>query len=64
MNLRPYSPTDWERLCAIHDAARVYELEASGLAAAFLTLEVTAENEGLFDGEVVGPAKFNSPRRT
>jgi ribosomal protein S18 acetylase RimI-like enzyme len=53
MILRPYLPTDWERLCRIHDAARVYELEASGLAAAFLTLEETADNEGLFDGEVV-----------
>jgi len=53
MNLRPYSSADWERLCEIHDAARMYELEASGLAAAFLTLEQTAENEGLFDGEVV-----------
>ncbi len=53
MNLRPYSSTDWERLCIIHDAARVHELEASGLSAAFLTLEETAENEGLFDGEVV-----------
>jgi ribosomal protein S18 acetylase RimI-like enzyme len=53
MTLRPYSPTDWERLCLIHDAARVHELEASGLVSAFLTLEATAENEGLFDGEVV-----------
>lgn len=53
MVLRPYSPDDWKRLCVIHDAARVDELEASGLAAAFLTLEATAENEGLFDGEVV-----------
>jgi ribosomal protein S18 acetylase RimI-like enzyme len=53
MTLRPYSPTDWERLCLVHDAARVHELEASGLAAAFLTLEATAENEGLFDGEIV-----------
>jgi ribosomal protein S18 acetylase RimI-like enzyme len=53
MNLRPYSPGDWERLCAIHDAARVHELQASGLADAFLSLEQTAENEGLFDGEVV-----------
>ena len=53
MNLRPYSPTDWERLCLIHDAARVHELEASGLAAAFLTLEATAANERLFDGQVV-----------
>lgn len=53
MNLRPYIPTDWKRLCIVHDAARVYELEASGLTAAFLTLEATAENEGLFSGEVV-----------
>jgi GNAT superfamily N-acetyltransferase len=53
MPVRPYSPTDWERLCLIHDAARAHELEASGLAAAFLTLEATAQNEGLFDGEVV-----------
>jgi ribosomal protein S18 acetylase RimI-like enzyme len=53
MNLRPYSPSDWNRLCIIHDAARVHELEASGLAAAFLSLEASAENEGLLDGEVV-----------
>jgi ribosomal protein S18 acetylase RimI-like enzyme len=53
MNLRPYSPSDWDRLCIVHDAARVYELEASGLSAAYLTLNETAENEGLFDGEVV-----------
>lgn len=53
MKLRPYSPADWERLCVIHDAARLDELEASGLAAAFLTLEQTAENEGLFDGDLV-----------
>jgi DNA/RNA-binding domain of Phe-tRNA-synthetase-like protein len=37
----------------VHDAARICELEASGLGAAFLTLEATAGNEGLFDGEVV-----------
>jgi ribosomal protein S18 acetylase RimI-like enzyme len=53
MTLRPYASIDWERLCLIHDAARMHELEASGLAAAFLTLEATAENEGLFDGEVI-----------
>jgi ribosomal protein S18 acetylase RimI-like enzyme len=53
MNLRPYAPSDWERLCRIHDAARIYELQASGLADAFLSLEQTAENEGLFDGEVI-----------
>jgi ribosomal protein S18 acetylase RimI-like enzyme len=53
MLIRPYSPADWERLCVIHDAARLHELEAAGLSEAFLSLEDTAENEGLFDGEVL-----------
>lgn len=53
MNLRPYLPSDWERLCVIHDAARRHELHASGLADAFLNLEQTAEHEGLFDGQVI-----------
>lgn len=39
MNLRPYLPEDWDRLCLIHDAARMHELRASGLVEAFLTLE-------------------------
>jgi ribosomal protein S18 acetylase RimI-like enzyme len=52
MKLRPYSSSDWERLCVIHDAARRHELRAAGLADAFLSLEQTAENEGLFDGDV------------
>jgi ribosomal protein S18 acetylase RimI-like enzyme len=52
MNLRPYLPEDWQRLCLIHDAARMYELRASGLAEALLTLEQTARGEGLFDEEV------------
>ena len=43
MNLRPYLPEDWDRLCLIHDAARMHELRASGLVEAFLTLEQTAE---------------------
>ena len=49
MHIRPYHHTDWPRICDIHDAARKYELEASGLADAFLTLEQTGEAEGLFD---------------
>ncbi|CAN5659531.1 hypothetical protein BH11PSE8_BH11PSE8_24330 [soil metagenome] len=53
MHIRPYSPADWHRLCEIHDAARKYELEASGLIDAFLTLEQAAETEGLFDGMVL-----------
>jgi len=53
MKLRRYEPGDGEALCSIHDAARCDELRASGLADAFLSLEQTAENEGLFDGDVV-----------
>jgi ribosomal protein S18 acetylase RimI-like enzyme len=53
MNIRPYSPADWDRLCVIHDAARLHELEAAGLIDAFLSLEQTAENEGLFAGQVL-----------
>lgn len=49
MQLRPYEPKDWPRLCEIHDSARMDELRASGLTDAFLPLEQAAENEGLFD---------------
>ncbi|GAB2838552.1 hypothetical protein GCM10027277_01800 [Pseudoduganella ginsengisoli] len=49
MHIRQYHHTDWPRICEIHDAARRFELEASGLADAFLTLEQTGETEGLFD---------------
>ncbi len=53
MPVRQYDTTDWARLCAIHDAARRDELAASGLLEAFLTLEQTAEGEGLFAGTVL-----------
>lgn len=53
MIIRPYAPTDWHHLCAVHDASRRDELSASGLLDAFLTLEQTAQNEGLFDGQVL-----------
>ena len=49
INIRPYVPTDWSRLCDIHDASRLDELGLSVGADAFLSLEQTAENEGLFD---------------
>lgn len=67
MHIRPYTAEDWERVCQIHDAGRRDELAAAGLAAAFLTLEQTAENEGFHDyvlrvaevgGEVVGFVAF------
>lgn len=49
MHIRQYHHTDWPRLCEIHDAARKFELESSGLGDAFLTLEQTGDAEGLFD---------------
>lgn len=50
--LRVYRPVDWPRLCAIHDAARLDELRLSVGIDAFLSLEETYRNEGLFDGAV------------
>jgi ribosomal protein S18 acetylase RimI-like enzyme len=49
MSIRPYTTEDWDRVCQIHDAARRDELAAAGLAAAYLTLEKTAESEGFHD---------------
>lgn len=53
MPIRHYTSTDWKQICAVHDSARKDELAASGLLEAFLTLEETAENEGLFDGVIL-----------
>lgn len=46
LTVRAYTQADWERVCAIHDAARMDELRAANLSAAYLTLAETAENEG------------------
>ncbi len=73
MLIRPYQTSDWQGICLVHDAARKFELEASGLADAFLTLEETGEEEGLFDatllvaevdGEVAGFAGFTDEEVT
>ena len=47
--IRPCYPSDWPRLMAIHDAARMQELRLAGLEDAFLPLEAAAERERLFD---------------
>jgi len=73
MHIRPYRASDWTSICAVHDAARKFELEASGLADAFLTLEETGAAEGLFeatllvaeiDGKAVGFAGFTDDEVT
>lgn len=48
--IRPYCLADWDALCDVHDASRLFELRASVGEAAFLTLAETGEAEGLFDG--------------
>ena len=52
INIRPYESTDWSRLCEIHDASRLDELALTVGTDAFLTLEQTADNEGLFDNKL------------
>lgn len=48
--VRPYQPQDWDAICRVHDAARVFELQPTVGMAAFIPLADAAENEGLFDG--------------
>jgi GNAT superfamily N-acetyltransferase len=52
IQLRTYTSADWDAIAAIHDRARLDELRVSVGVEAFLSLAATAENEGLFDGEV------------
>jgi GNAT superfamily N-acetyltransferase len=52
LSIRPYAPDDWEAIARVHDAARMQELTASVGPEAFLDLAATAEDEGLFDGEL------------
>ena len=50
--IRPYESREWGDICRIHDAARLDELRGAGLLEAYLDLEATYENEGLFDDDV------------
>lgn len=52
ITIREYREEDWKRCCEIHDLSRIEELRDSVDLRAFLTLEETAENEGLFDDEL------------
>lgn len=53
MKIRNYIESDWNKLCEIHDLARVDELKAASLTEAFLPLEIVAEKEALFDYTVL-----------
>ena len=52
ITVRPYESRDWDHIRRIHDAARLDELRGAGLLDAYLDLEATYENEGLFDDDV------------
>ena len=48
-----YDNHDWESICHIHDEARPGELEENVPVEAFIPLVDSAENEGLFDGQIL-----------
>ena len=52
MEIREYGDEDWDSIAAIHDTARLEELRLTVGEDAFLTLEETADSEGLFDDEL------------
>jgi ribosomal protein S18 acetylase RimI-like enzyme len=52
LSIRPYESDDWHAITEIHDAARLIELRLTVGEEAFLSLAETAENEGLFSGEL------------
>jgi len=52
LSIRPYASDDWHAIGAIHDAARLVERRLTVGEEALLSLAETAENEGLFSGEL------------
>lgn len=53
IRIRPYVDTDWNRLCVVHDSARLDELKLTVGTDAFLALEQTYEDERLFAGQLI-----------
>lgn len=53
IQIRPYHQSDWQRLCEIHDAARLDELSSTTASEAFKTLEQAYEEDGLFDASLM-----------
>jgi len=52
MEIRKYKQEDWKRICTIHDAARIDELNGSVDPDAFMALEACYKEEALFDSEI------------
>lgn len=53
VRVRPYEAADWPHLCKIHDPARRDELKRTVGVTAFLSLEETFQDEGLFDDQLL-----------
>lgn len=51
-SIRRYAGADWAAIARVHDVARVSELTLTVGTKAFRTLEDTADEEGLFDGDL------------
>ena len=49
VSIRPYTPSDYQQISRIHDAARKIELSLADLEDAFLPFSVAAEREDFFD---------------
>lgn len=49
ITIRPYTPSDYDSISKIHDAARRIELDLASLDAAFLPFDLAAERESFFD---------------
>lgn len=59
ITIRPYIPSDYGRICEIHDAARKIELSLASLDDAFVPFSDAAEREGFFDYPHIDVAVVN-----
>ena len=59
ITIRPYIPSDYDRICEIHDAARRIELSLASLDDAFVPFSDAAEREGFFEYPHIDVAVVN-----
>ena len=53
ITLRGYQPSDWQSVCAVHDASRPDELRGSVDARAFKPMAEAAQEDQFFESETV-----------
>ena len=59
IKIRPYISSDYNYICAIHDAARKTELSLSSLDRAFLPFSLASERENFFEYPHIDVATVN-----